>query len=187
MADLHWGYAASHRARGNLLPLWGDEYIAQTLDALVTEYRPAEMLWLGDVVHAAEGSAAAETYLQRAPVTVTVLAGNHDRRWRGRGAAGVTRARYCFHHGDTDRPVPAGACEVIGHHHPAAIWNDGAGGRVKLPALLAAAERLVLPAFSPWAAGADCTALLTPGTTVWAIAPQRIFALPRRDRTMTLV
>src|SRR5690348_7115505 len=56
VADLHWGYAASHRARGNLLPVWGDEQIEARLDALLQDYRPTETLWLGDVVHAAEGA-----------------------------------------------------------------------------------------------------------------------------------
>src|SRR5215218_8471646 len=68
VADLHWGYAASHRARGNLLPWWGDEEIEQRLDLLIRDYEPAEMLWLGDVVHAAEGSARAERFLRRTSV-----------------------------------------------------------------------------------------------------------------------
>ena len=47
VADLHWGYAASHRAAGNLLPAWGDEAIARDLRGLLADYQPAEMLWLG--------------------------------------------------------------------------------------------------------------------------------------------
>src|SRR4051812_5925288 len=63
IADLHWGYAASHRARGNLVPIWGDDQIEERLQSLVSTYQPAEMLWLGDVVHAAEGAARAEQFL----------------------------------------------------------------------------------------------------------------------------
>jgi metallophosphoesterase superfamily enzyme len=37
IADLHWGYAASHRARGNLLPWWGDDDIEQRLRALLDD------------------------------------------------------------------------------------------------------------------------------------------------------
>ena len=33
VADLHWGYAASHRARGNLLPVWGDDELEARLRA----------------------------------------------------------------------------------------------------------------------------------------------------------
>lgn len=179
IADLHWGYSASHRARGNLLPIWGDDEIESRLDALVAEYSPAEMLWLGDVVHAAEGGARAERFVRESRVPVTLLAGNHDRRWRGAGAATARRGNYFFHHGDGAPAVPAGAIEVIGHHHPAASWGDNAGSRLKLPALIASSRRLILPAFSPWAAGTRWNDQLAPGDTLWVIAPNRIFALPR--------
>jgi uncharacterized protein len=175
VADLHWGYAETHRARGNLLPQWGDRTIETQLDSLVADYCPSEVIWLGDVVHGREGAAAAERYLLRAPVPTTVLAGNHDCRWNGAILTSVRRGRYFFHHGDVHRTVPSGCLELIGHHHPAYAWNDGAGGRVKLPALVASPERLVLPAFSPWAAGAEYSA--DPGATVWLIAPRRIFPL----------
>src|SRR6476659_6700076 len=82
IADLHWGYVASHRARGNLLPVWGDDEIERDLGALLSEYQPVEMLWLGDVVHAAEGAGRAELFIRNASVPVTLIAGNHDRRWR---------------------------------------------------------------------------------------------------------
>jgi metallophosphoesterase superfamily enzyme len=182
IADLHWGYAAAHRARGNLLPTWGDDDIEARLRALVQDYAPAEMLWLGDVVHAAEGASRAESFLRDAPVRTAVLAGNHDRRWRGAADTAAQRGPFFFHHGDAIRTIPAGCVEVIGHHHPAVAWSDGAGGNVKLPALLADPERLVLPAFSPWAAGTDCTATSTPLSVIWAIAPRRIFAVTPSNR-----
>lgn len=179
LADLHWGYAASHRARGNLLPEWGDDAIEQRLHALIADYRPAEMIWLGDIVHAAEGASRAERFLRESPVPVALLAGNHDRRWRG----AVERTRRCggyfFHHGDAAVAVPDGCVEISGHHHPALSWSDGAGGRLKLPALIASARRLILPAFSPWAAGTPWNHRLEPDDTLWAIAPTRIFAFSR--------
>lgn len=179
IADLHWGYSASHRARGNLLPWWGDGEIEQRLHALLNDYHPAEMIWLGDVVHAAEGAARAETFLRQTPVRLTLLAGNHDRRWRAAGAASAIRGNYFFHHGDTTPTRPPRSIEVIGHHHPAVSWGDGAGSRLKLPALVVSANRLILPAFSPWAAGTAWSIDPESDETLWAIAPTRIFALPR--------
>lgn len=198
VADLHWGYAASHRARGNLLPLWGDDEIDSRLRSLVVDYSPKEMLWLGDIVHAAEGAERAERFLAHAPCPVTVLAGNHDRRWRGAQERIAVKGRFVFHHGDAplqagaladlSRSAGDGACvEVIGHYHPAATWWDGAGGNVKLPALLVSPQRLILPAFSPWAAGTDCATLLEAGSTVWAVSPKRIFAVPPRHRLSAAV
>jgi putative SbcD/Mre11-related phosphoesterase len=187
VADLHWGYAAAHRARGNLVPLWGDHELERRLDALLADYQPAEMVWLGDIVHAAEGAQAAENYLRQAAVPITLVTGNHDRRWRHEGCVTLRRGKYFLHHGDAAREVASGCLEIIGHHHPALAWNDGAGGSFKLPALVASTERLVLPAFSPWAAGTDCGALVTPNATIWAVAPQRIFAVVPPTRTSAAV
>jgi len=186
-ADLHWGYVASHRARGNLLPWWGDEEIEQRLRSLIEDYRPTEMIWLGDVVHAAEGSARAEAFLRAAVVPITLVAGNHDRRWRSAGVKVLTRGNYFFHHGDAEFLAPVNCVEVIGHHHPAASWGDGAGSSLKLPALVASGRRLVLPAFSPWAAGTPWRCSTEGDETLWAVSPTRIFALPRRGplRAMT--
>jgi uncharacterized protein len=182
VADLHWVYAASHRARGNLLPWWGDEDIEDRLGALLVDYAPAEMIWLGDVVHAAEGGARAEAFLSQSRVPVTALAGNHDRRWRSAGAISTVRGNYFFHHGDTSPVRPTHCMEVIGHHHPAVNWGDGAGSRLRLPALVVSARQLILPAFSPWAAGTPWRSKVPNDETIWAVAPTRIFALPRSNR-----
>jgi metallophosphoesterase superfamily enzyme len=179
MADLHWGYAASHRAQGNLLPSWGDEEIARRLHALIAAYQPAELIWLGDIVHTAAGGPAAEAFISKSPVPITLVAGNHDRRWQPARERHLRRGRLFFHHGDREETVPAGCLEVIGHHHPAVGWDDGAGGRLKLPALVASPRRLVLPAFSPWAAGAPWSDPLADDETLWAIGRGRILPLGR--------
>jgi len=168
----------SHRARGNLLPWWGDDEIDRRLRALVADYAPSEMLWLGDSLHALSGRTRAEAFLQNAPVPVTVLAGNHDARWSASQSHTLRRGEFYFHHGDrapADRAP--GTIEVIGHHHPAVSFWDGAGLRLKLPALVSTAARLVLPAFSPWAAGSPWPQS-QPGETLWAISPRRLFKLP---------
>ncbi len=182
LADLHWGYARSHRARGNLVPLWGDAELAATLDALAADYAPATMLWLGDIVHAAEGAAAAEAYLARSAVPITVLAGNHDRRWPGAVRRSLRDGDWFFHHGDRAEPVPAPCTEVVGHHHPAVHLGSGPGQRLKLPALVDTGRRLILPAFSPWAAGTPWNENVRAGDAVWAVAPHRIFPLPISTR-----
>lgn len=181
VSDLHWGYAVSHRAAGNLLPLWGDEEIARTLHELVDDYRPQEMLWLGDSLHTLAGRTPAEAFLRkiRDACTLTLLAGNHDERWAATsGCRDIHRPGFYFHHGDAVPPeISPNLIEVIGHHHPAAGWWDGVGTRLKLPALVASPRRLILPAFSPWAAGTPWQEKLRSDETLWAIAPSRIFAV----------
>ena len=71
VSDLHWGYAESHRAHGNLLPDWGDREIARNLGTLIADYGPAEMLWLGDSLHTLAGRTEAERFLETAPVPVS--------------------------------------------------------------------------------------------------------------------
>ncbi len=178
VADLHWGYAATHRAQGNLLPDWGDPEIAARLDSLIADYQPREILWLGDSLHALAGRVAAEAWLHCAPVPVTILVGNHDRHWSAATAPSLSRENIFFHHGDRALALPPSATlEIIGHHHPAFSWSDGAGGRLKLPALIASPRRLILPAFSPWAAGVPWNDQLAPDETLWAVTPKRIFAV----------
>lgn len=175
VADLHWGYVESHRARGNLLPAWGDAEIAARLDALITDYAPAELIWLGDSLHTLEGRAAAEAFLRRTAVPVTILSGNHDIGWNlARSDAVLTRDGFTLHHGDRSPPIPVGTLEIIGHYHPAVAWSDGAGTRLKLPALVASERRLVLPAFSPWAAG-GAWPLGQAEETIYGIGQKRIF------------
>jgi metallophosphoesterase superfamily enzyme len=178
VADLHWGYADSHRAQGNLLPLWGDDQIAQRLDSLSADYVPAEIIWLGDSLHTLAGARAAENYLARSNIPITVVSGNHDRAWkRADQERFVERGRFLFHHGDAAREVPPGVTEVIGHLHPAVTWSDGAGTCIKMPALVASERRLVLPAFSPWAGGALWKSAAS-GETLYAITAKRIFTVP---------
>lgn len=178
VADLHWGYAASHRVQGNLLPAWGDAEIATRLRALAVDYEPAEMIWLGDSLHTLNGPDAAEEFLNSATCEVTVISGNHDARWkRANNCRFVRRGEYFFHHGDKDHAVPSDALEIVGHHHPAVSWHDGAGTRLKLPALVVGERRLVLPAFSPWAGGVPWKSTAA-GETLYAISSKRIFTVP---------
>ncbi len=188
VADLHWGYAESHRAVGNLFPSWGDDTLEATLRALLSDYAPAELIWLGDSLHTTRGAprsrARAEAFIAAASAPVRVLAGNHDARWSVASAAPVLRDRFILHHGD--RPIPPdllrsgssdAVVEIIGHHHPAYVFSDGAGARLKLPALVQSEVRLILPALSPWAAGVAWNDRLAPGETLWAATPRRLLPI----------
>jgi hypothetical protein len=97
VADIHWGYAQSHRRAGNLLPLWGNEEIAQRLRRALDRYRPKRMIWLGDSLHTAEAAEEAERFLDELrEVEVIVVRGNHDRKWAGRTGPITGWDRACF-------------------------------------------------------------------------------------------
>lgn len=177
VADVHWGYAVSQRRAGRLLPQWGDEAIQERLDALVRHYRPALLVVAGDVVHAPAGAGAARTGLASLPdgLEIVCVGGNHDRKSPVPCAPSFQAGGLFIHHGDRDVAVPPGALEIVGHFHPAATWSDGTGTALKLPALVDGPRRLILPAFSPWAAGVPWNRRLGSDERLWFIAPRRIF------------
>jgi DNA ligase-associated metallophosphoesterase len=185
IADIHWGYADSHRRQGNLLPMWGNEETSQRLRALLVRYAPQRMVWLGDSLHTPKAAASAEEFLDELPdsLEVIIIRGNHDRTWPRAHADEFRMAGYTLHHGDRDLPVEEGITEIIGHIHPAFSWHDGAGTRLKVPVLVEEANRLILPAFSDWSAGATWNDKVRPGEKLWLISSRRIFSLPPNKST----
>ena len=179
VADIHWGYARSQRARGRLFPEWGDDRIGARLRELIAAYRPETMVWLGDALHTLEGRTVAEAFLTAASLPILVLRGNHDRNWTGVTGESHRAGPYLFHHGDRMLPMPVGVTEVIGHLHPALALSDGAGLSLKMPVLVQGPRRWIVPAFSPWAAGVDWKGNLAPDEKAWVVSPRRIFAWRR--------
>jgi putative SbcD/Mre11-related phosphoesterase len=180
IADIHWGYAFSHRRVGNLLPLWGNEEIAHRLRRLLARYAPERMIWLGDSLHTPEAAEFAENFLAEVNgVETIVVKGNHDRAWPRADRDEYRMGPFLFHHGDRARECPAESVEVVGHIHPAVSWGDGAGLRLKVPALVHGPRRIILPSFSEWSAGAPWNDRLEEGETLWMVSARRVWALPR--------
>ena len=175
VADLHFGYELSQRAAGRLVPLWGMTSIEDRLLELLVEYRPHQLIIVGDLVHNEASSAAAKGLLARLRerCEVIALAGTHDRQ--------VARAieftprwetpDFIFQHGHCEPKERERIC-IIGHHHPAASITDGAGLRLKCPAFVQQERRWILPAFSPWAGG-----VIWPDdgeSAIWLCTPRRV-------------
>lgn len=178
VADLHFGFELSQRAAGNLFPLWGMRTIEARLDELLTDYEPAHLVLLGDLVHdrtAADALAELIRQLERR-TEVILVAGNHDRHlpqsvnavplWRSEG--------FCFHHGHCEMKR-SDEIQVIGHHHPAQVVRDGAGLRLKLPAFIQQDQCWIMPAFSPWAAGVVWRQ--EERSRIWLCSPNRIISV----------
>lgn len=182
VADLHFGYELSQRAAGRLVPFWGMQPIEERLFALLHDYAPKHLVLVGDLVH----DRAAATELMgllaklRAVCDVLAISGNHDRQlvstarlvdsWQSPG--------FHFHHGHC-APEQSERLQIIGHHHPAATLTDGAGLRLKFPALVQQSNCWILPAFSPWASGA----IWHPeaDTPIWLCTPKRILRLREQE------
>jgi hypothetical protein len=180
VADLHFGYEISQRVAGRLMPLWGMRSVEDRLIELLDDYRPDRLVVVGDLVH--DRSAAAEARLLverlRSRCELILLAGNHDRHV---GSAIAMRQEwqsdgFHFHHGHCAAETP-GRIQIIGHHHPAGTIRDGAGLRLKLPAFVQQDGCWILPAFSPWAAGAAWQP--EPSSRMWLCTPTRILRVPQ--------
>ncbi len=182
VADLHFGYELSQRAAGRLMPLWGMASVEERLKELLIDYRPQRLIIVGDVVHDRASAAEARALLKRLSIVTEpiVLSGNHDRFLRGTIELRDfwKSERYYFHHGHCAVDIP-GAIQIIGHHHPAGIIADGAGLRMKLPAFVQQGDSWILPAFSPWAAGAAWETDVE--SRMWLCTPKRILRIPPLD------
>lgn len=183
VADLHLGYAWAHRTAGNLLPVTAPDETVPRLLALVADYQPEKVVLLGDIVHRAVQAPALIDLLTallralRERAALGLVAGNHDRAlaslltqcgWHAGLDCEWRCGDHLLLHGDESDPAfaqsrldavsGAGGRIVIGHEHPAITLGDGVATRVKCPCFLLAPNLLVLPAFSPWAAGSDVRA-----------------------------
>ena len=178
VSDLHLGYAWSHRASGNLLPVEVDDGTIRRLRELVDDYQPREVAVLGDVVHGFTAPAQVRDELRRLAAEIgghtrlRLLMGNHD-LWLPEliAEAGLELAvesemmcgPHLLLHGHVGDDAAArletargkGGRVIFGHEHPSLMLSAGVGTKARCPCFLVAAEALVLPAFSTWAAGTN--------------------------------
>jgi putative SbcD/Mre11-related phosphoesterase len=157
-ADLHLGYDQARQRRGDAVPITGVDDLLAALAALTAAHELRRLVIAGDLFEDASGRALIPELLrwlkEHGLELAGVVPGNHDRGLaRGDSALpvcpdGVRLGDWLVIHGDG--ALPPGRL-VLGHFHPCLRW----GGRIAAPCYLIADERLVLPAFSPDAAGVD--------------------------------
>lgn len=165
IADLHLGYAWSHRMNGQMLPLAKDDALGR-LSELLDCYKPARLVLLGDIVHSAANAPALvdelKTLVAVAEETseLVLIAGNHDRKLHnffqkiGMARALITEYRAgqnLLLHGDR-KPSDKAQRYIIGHEHPAIVIGDGVTTSRKFPCFLISEDVLTLPSFSSWSA-----------------------------------
>lgn len=174
LADIHFGYELNRaRQHGALLPQWGMAATEKRLMELLSYYKPRTLILVGDIMDG--GGSVKETMklLKRTRECVAELIcieGNHDRPVLKREAHFLSfhlADGFCFQHGHKfDKTAAASNAahliHVTGHEHPTLNLADGAGLKLRLPALVQqkrrratpGLENWILPAFSPWAGGA---------------------------------
>lgn len=167
VADVHLGYGWAQRRRGQLGPVEDPDTLPR-LVAMMEELRPERVVILGDVVHAPRPAprerdlvvATVRWLLERTEVDLVL--GNHDRGFVTdypelplRVCQTWAEGHVLAMHGDRPSAAPRRELAVLGHLHPALGVVDDAGASQRIPVFLSSPRAIVLPAFSPFAAGFD--------------------------------
>jgi putative SbcD/Mre11-related phosphoesterase len=152
IADVHLGYEWARGASGDCLPAHSLDETLRKLARLVDRAAFDRLVVAGDLVESpapcrrtARSVQALKRWLAQRGVGLHVLAGNHDPgpgRLRGET---LDVAGWTIGHGH--RPIAAERT-ISGHLHP--VFRHG---RAAAPCFLVAPTRIILPAFSPNAAG----------------------------------
>lgn len=156
-ADAHFGY---EDVMGGALPLWSTAEIGATIASAAQRSGVREIVFLGDVLHGPAMSEGAARAVQRALLVLreiaplTLIAGNHEGRARGRAILGETRETcerdgWLLLHGD--KPPRAGTPAIIGHLHPSVHLGPSSA----MPAFLGGRDLVVVPALTPYSTGLD--------------------------------
>jgi putative SbcD/Mre11-related phosphoesterase len=158
VADVHLGYEWARGDGGDCLPAHSLAETLARLARLLDRAPVARLVVAGDLVESsrpcrrtARDVAALTRWLADRGVELIALAGNHDPSRRPPLPATFEVAGWTVGHGH--RPLDAPRT-VSGHHHPV-LRAPG----VCAPCFLVGPSSIILPAFSPNAAGVGLTAL----------------------------
>jgi uncharacterized protein len=190
VADLHFGKAATFRARGVPVPAGTTQADLARLTALIEATRARRLVFLGDLLHAREAHGEttrqfADWRARHGQLPMTLVEGNHDRHagapppamgielveepWIVQGVA------LCHHPQQVAR-----SAVVAGHLHPCVRLHGAANDTVRLPCFWQRADLLTLPAFGGFTGGVPI--VREAGDRVLAVADDRLVEIPAASR-----
>lgn len=187
IADLHLGKAATYRALGQPVPAGTTRENLERLSLLIARYRPAQLVFLGDFLHAAQARTPsvldALTHWRdaHADVQCLLVRGNHDDRagdppetlriqvadepWLLGGFAA------CHH-----PQLHATRTVIAGHVHPAISLHGRGRDYLRLPCFCLEPGCIILPAFGEFTGG--WTLSPQPGRRLYPVGGQAVWRLP---------
>ena len=183
VADFHLGKAATFRRAGIPLPSGTTTENVTRLDRALARTNAAEVVFLGDFLHSAQGRAA-QTFERfaswrdtRKAVGLTIVRGNHDKK---AGDPPESFGVRCIDAGErlgpfvlNHEPGPArGGYALSGHIHPAVRLSASGEKSLRLPCFWFGARYGVLPAFGAFTGNAEV--LPRRGDQVFVIAEQEV-------------
>ena len=161
IADVHLGYEWSRARGGDALPAHSLRETVAKLASLLDRVTVARLIVAGDLVESSLPCPRTDSDVRRLTrwladrgVSFLALRGNHDPRRNPPLPSTFLLDGWTIGHGD--RPI-RGTRIIFGHHHPI-LRADG----LSAPCFLFSETRIVLPAFSPNAAGLDVASTSLP-------------------------
>ncbi|MDR3634140.1 MAG: metallophosphoesterase [Isosphaeraceae bacterium] len=152
IADVHLGYEWARGRAGDSLPAHSLPETLAKLDGLLSHVTLKRLIVAGDLVESPSPCARTAADVQHLTrwltdrgVELVPLAGNHDPPRLPPLPDSIEVAGWTIAHGHHPLRAPR---TITGHHHPA-LRTSGAGA----PCFLVGPRTIVLPAFSPNAAG----------------------------------
>lgn len=187
IADLHLGKAATYRALGQPVPGGTTAENLRRLSLLVAHYQPAQLIFLGDFLHARHArtvsvlSQLALWRSQHASLSCALVRGNHDSR------AGDPPPELNIRVVDEPHLVgPFAACHhpqqhashavLAGHQHPVVQLQGPGRDRLRLPCFVFDQRSAILPAFGEFTGG--YTVAPQAGVQLFAAGGQSVWRLP---------
>ncbi|MBX9459467.1 MAG: ligase-associated DNA damage response endonuclease PdeM [Rhizobium sp.] len=161
VSDLHLEKGAAYARRGQMLPPWDTFATLKILGTVIARHNPSVVVSLGDNFHDRRGSAEMPELARMMIRDLAAgrewiwIAGNHDPDGvvdlPGTSLETLTYGGLTFRH---DPKMDAGAGEVAGHLHPAAVLMRRERG-VRRPCFATDGRRLIMPSFGVMTGGLD--------------------------------
>ncbi len=187
IADLHLGKAATYRALGQPVPVGTTRDNLARLSELLVYYQPAQLVFLGDFLHAAQArirsvlDALTQWREMHAALPCVLVRGNHDSR-AGDPPPSLDIAvvnepwligPFAACHHPQQHPTHG---VIAGHLHPALNLRGKGNDNLRLPCFCFESQLAVLPAFGEFTGG--WTVLPHPGRRLYPVGGQTVWGLP---------
>lgn len=156
LSDLHLGKAAHFRKHGIAIPAEASTADLHRLAALIAHYRAAQVIVVGDLIHAGinqEVQALQQLRAAYPDLQIQLVKGNHDRQSAGLAEQFGIHChddlleieQICFEH----QPRPsATSFRISGHLHPGISITIPPRRQLRLPCFWISEHQIILPAFS---------------------------------------
>ena len=193
IADLHLEKASNMAKRGVHLPPYDTRASLIQLEAVITQARPEQLIFLGDSFHDDEARTriADEDLVRLRAITESVatiwITGNHDPHpptdIGGRIADEAVLGGVTLRH--EPKQLGPDEFEIAGHLHPGGAVSQR-GKRIHCKCFVGNTVRLIMPAFGSFTGGLSISAMPFKGlftekdSHVWMLGQRAIYKFPTK-------